>query len=117
MLEFGQVRALGLRHIEDVDGAEANQYGRGLAVVVVCAVAVGVVFFAAMSNHWGENLDSFFAALYKPAQLLPRVEPGDAGRRWALSRNAQNVPERIGMETGHRCEISGQSFALARSSC
>ena len=114
VLELGQVRAFGLRHIEDVDRAKANQHGRGLAVVVLRAVAVGVVFPAAVSNHRGENLDSLFAALHKPAQLLPRVEPGDAGRRWALPRNAQNVPERVVMETGHCREIRGQSFALAR---
>jgi hypothetical protein len=31
-----------------------------------------------LSNHWGENLDTLFAALYKPAQLLPCVKPGYA---------------------------------------
>jgi hypothetical protein len=45
---------------------------------------VGVVSLAALSNHRGENLDSLFAALYKPAQLLPCVEPGCVFRSmWA----------------------------------
>jgi hypothetical protein len=107
VLKLGQVCAFGLLHIENIDGAEADQHGRGLGAVVRRAVAVGVVLPAAASNHRRENLNSFLATFYEAAKLFPRVEPGDSGRGWALSRYAQNVPEGISMKTGHRREISG----------
>jgi hypothetical protein len=34
---------------------------------------------APLSDHRGENLDALLAALYKPAQLFPCVEPGYSG--------------------------------------
>ena len=88
--------------------------GAGLPLLSCVRLLVGVVSLAAVSNHRGENLNALFAALHKPAQLLPCVEPGDSGRCWALPRNAHDVAERVVMETGHRREIRGQSFALAR---
>jgi type I restriction enzyme M protein len=42
------------------------------------------------------------------------MESGNVGCRWTLPRNAHDVAERVIMETGHCCEISGQSFALTR---
>ena len=71
VLELWKLRAFGLLHVENVDGAEADQHRRGLCVVIMCAVAVGVVSLVALSNHRGENLNTLFAAFHKPAQLLP----------------------------------------------
>jgi len=51
VLELGQVRAFGLRHIEDIYSAEANQHGLRFGVVVRSAVLVGVVLVAPFSDH------------------------------------------------------------------
>ena len=90
-LELRQVCAFGLRVIEDVNGAKANQNRRGLRFLTPALFLLGCVFPAAVTNNRGKNLDAFFAFLYKPAQLVPSADTGNAGSRRALPRDGENV--------------------------
>src|ERR1017187_2670077 len=110
VLKLRQVRAYGLAEVEDVDGTEANQHGRWLRVLLLlCRVSL-----PAMADDRRENLNTFLALLHKSAKLVPCANARYSGGGRALSGDLQNVPERIRMETRHRAEIRGQSFALAR---
>ena len=68
VLELGQVRAFGLRHIEDVHCAEANQDGARLFLRLLFLI----VLLAPVADNRGQNLDALLASFDEPAQLFPR---------------------------------------------
>jgi hypothetical protein len=44
--------------IEDIDGAEADQHGRGLRFLTRVLFLVACILPAAVANDWGKNLDA-----------------------------------------------------------
>ena len=111
VLELGQVRSFGLRHIEYVHGAEADQHGRGFAsVLLLCRSSflrrwptIGARIWMPFSPFFTNRPSSFHVRM--PATRVA------VGRCPAI---CENVPEGIGMEPGHRAKVGGQGFALAR---
>ena len=93
VLELRQVCAFGLADVEDVNGAEANQHGRGLRVLIRARLLLCRVSPAPMADHRRENLDALLALLHKSAQLVPCADARNARGRRALSRNGKNVAE------------------------
>jgi len=111
VLELRQVCAFGLRAIEDVDGAEANQHRGGLCFLIGARVLL--VIPAPMANDGGKNLNALLALPHKPAQLVPSADTGNAGSGWALPCDGENIAKAVVVKTGHCAEIRGQGFALA----
>ena len=46
------------------------------------------------------------------AKLVPRIQPCDASRVWALPCDFEDVPEAVVVETAHGGEVGGEAFAV-----
>ena len=106
----GKLRAFGLRHIEDIGIAKANQDAR----VLLGDVLLGfLVLLALDADDGSKNADTFLALLHLAAKLVPRLESGNAGCVGLLPRNLQDVPEGVVVKAAHRVEVSGERIAVS----
>ncbi len=71
LAQLGKLCAFGLRHIEDIGGAEPNQNAR----VLLGDVLLGfLVLLAANADDGSKNADAFLALLHLAAKLVPCVQ-------------------------------------------
>ena len=110
-MHLRQVWPFGLRHIEDVSGAEANKHRfvDGGGVFALCCF---VVFLAAKPDNRSENADALLALRHAPSKLVPCIHSGYARRVRPLPCNLQDVSEAVIVESAHRVQVGGEGIGL-----
>lgn len=100
--EFGERLAVGLREIEHVRGAEADDGAPDFPVVVATLVDDG-----------REDGDAVLTASNEAMQCLPGAEPGDLRGVGALRGDQAGVGEAVAMEAAYRAKGGGQRAAVS----
>ena len=102
--------AFGLRNIEDVSIAEADEH----RTVLFGDVLFGFfLWLPAYADDGRQNADTALAFLHLAAKLVPRIQAGHARCVWLLPCDLQNVAEAVVVKTAHRVEVGGERFRVS----
>jgi hypothetical protein len=100
-------------HVLSIIGrTKADQYGLFLLGNVLFGY---LVLLAAIPNHGSQDADALQLLDDLAAKLVSPIHPSDAGGVGLLSRDFENVPKSVAMETGHCGEVCRESFTVARA--
>jgi hypothetical protein len=109
-LQCRNVYPRGLRNIEDVGISESEQ--DALVLLGDVLLRFGVLL-AANADDRGKDADALLSCLHGTSKVLPCPEPSYARGGWHLSRDLQDIPERIRMEAAHSGEVVGEGVGLS----
>jgi len=71
------------------------------------------LLFASTANDGSENANASLALLHSAPKLVPRIQPGHAAGFWPLSRDLEDVAERVVVKATHGGEVGCQRFAVS----
>ena len=94
--------AVGLRHVEDVGGAEPDD---GAFVLVLRLFTT--------ANNGREDRNALLTATNEPAQALPRMKASDERGIWTLGGDQPGIIQTVAMESAHGAKQRGKGFAVA----
>ena len=99
----------------DTSNTWATLNPRNVPAVRVCCsiVSLWLILLLRFVNAGSKDGDSLFALPDESVHFAPRVEAGDARRRWALHRNQELVIPRIIVKLGHRVQPSAENITAA----
>ena len=93
MRRLWQRLAIGLRHIEDVGGAEPDD---GAFVLVLRLFTT--------ANNGREDRNALLTATNEPAQALPRMKASDERGIWTLGGDQPGIIQTVAMESARPAE-------------